>query len=208
MTVVRAPGHISAILRNLSEIQYVVLHHSATASGNADVFREYHKSLGWSDIGYHFVICNGQGGEDGEVQPGRPVTMVGAHAIGYNHNSLGICLVGDFTKTKPTKAQLESLRKMLRLKMREYNIAAECILGHNEVAATACPGHLDVKAIRAEMSIPPTDYEYSPHREAIEKAIQLGLMAGYSTGQFAPDTPCTRAELAAVIVRLYEKLQG
>jgi len=98
---------LSMSRRETSDIKYIVLHHSATTTGNVAVFRDYHiHQLGFADVGYHYVICNGQGGPDGEVQPGRPELMTGAHAPGRNADSIGVCLVGDFTQGKPTTAQM------------------------------------------------------------------------------------------------------
>ena len=41
---------------------------------------------GWRDIGYHFYIT-----QEGVVYPCRPVERMGAHALGYNAHSIGIC---------------------------------------------------------------------------------------------------------------------
>jgi N-acetylmuramoyl-L-alanine amidase len=46
----------------------------------------------WPDIGYNFLV-----GEDGNVYEGRGWDAVGAHAVPYNSNSIGICVIGDFT---------------------------------------------------------------------------------------------------------------
>ena len=53
-----------------------------------------HLRRGWFDIGYHYVIRR-----DGSLENGRPMDRPGAHARGFNHLSLGVCLVGqgDFT---------------------------------------------------------------------------------------------------------------
>ena len=47
--------------------RYIVIHHSATASGNAAEFDREHRARGWDGLGYHFVIDNGVGGPDGRV---------------------------------------------------------------------------------------------------------------------------------------------
>ena len=44
---------------------------------------------GYSDIGYHCVIRR-----SGLVELGRPIERIGAHVLGHNANSIGICLVG------------------------------------------------------------------------------------------------------------------
>jgi N-acetylmuramoyl-L-alanine amidase len=46
----------------------------------------------WDDIGYNFVV-----GEDGNVYEGRGWNAVDSHAVPYNRNSIGICIIGDFT---------------------------------------------------------------------------------------------------------------
>lgn len=199
---------LSMSRRETSDIKYIVLHHSATTTGNVAVFRDYHiHQLGFADVGYHYVICNGQGGPDGEVQPGRPELMTGAHAPERNADSIGVCLVGDFTQGKPTTAQMLALYGLLKEIMRRYRISPENVLAHKEVSATDCPGSLDVAAIRARMmKPPPKDWEGHLHEAAIKEAMALGLMAGVGDGNFAPDKPCTRAELAAVAVRTYSKV--
>ena len=45
------------------------------------------------------------------------------------------------------------------------------------------------------------------YAEAVNRAAELGLMEGVGGGKFEPDRAPTRAELAAVVVRLYEALK-
>jgi N-acetylmuramoyl-L-alanine amidase len=52
---------------------------------------------GWDDIGFNFVV-----GEDGNVYEGRGWNAVGSHAVPYNGNSIGICVIGDFTGVSAT----------------------------------------------------------------------------------------------------------
>lgn len=47
------------------------------------------RGRGWSDIGYHYVIP-----KDGKVELGRPLKRIGAHCVGQNSRSIGICLPG------------------------------------------------------------------------------------------------------------------
>jgi N-acetyl-anhydromuramyl-L-alanine amidase AmpD len=190
--------------REAGDIHSIIIHHSATASGNVEVFRKYHLKQGFADVGYHYVICNGHGGPDGEVQEGRPELMTGAHAPARNADSIGVCLVGDFTQGKPTTAQMLALYALLKDLMRRYHISPKDVLAHKEVSQTDCPGSLDVAAIRARMmKPPPKDWEGHLHEAAIKEAMALGLMVGNPDGSFNPDKPCTRAELAAVAVRTY-----
>jgi N-acetylmuramoyl-L-alanine amidase len=47
---------------------------------------------GWDDIGYSFLV-----GGDANAYMGRGWDKVGAHAPGYNSQSIGICFIGSFT---------------------------------------------------------------------------------------------------------------
>src|SRR5690554_2603513 len=74
--------------REAKDIRSVVIHHSATKKGNVKAFRDYHLKQGFADIGYHYVITNGNGGPDGEIQEGRNILFAGAHAPGRNEDSV------------------------------------------------------------------------------------------------------------------------
>lgn len=187
--------------------EYIIIHHSATTQGDAETFRKAHKAKGWKDIGYHYVIGNGTGSGDGEVETGRAETEEGAHAKGYNTKSIGVCLVGNFDVTKPTAAQWVSLKSLCRAIMARYNIPPLGILGHGEVAATNCPGkYMDVSKLIVEVSgVEKTDYKGHWAESAIEAVKAAGIMSGYPDGTFRPDQSVTRAELAAVVGKLIER---
>jgi N-acetylmuramoyl-L-alanine amidase len=86
---------------------YAVIHHGSTKtycktqSECARIVRSYQNyhidTQKWGDIGYNFLV-----GEDGNVYEGRGWNAVGAHARGYNWNSIGICVIGDFTGVSAT----------------------------------------------------------------------------------------------------------
>ena len=133
--------------------QYIIIHHSATPNGNAAAFDKEHREVRhWDELGYHFVIGNGTGSRDGQVEIGsRWVKQKhGAHCKTkderYNDFGIGICLVGDFEKTRPTAAQLASLQTLVGYLMERYSIPATRVLGHGEAVAllheggTKCPG--------------------------------------------------------------------
>ena len=50
--------------------------------------------LGWSDIGYSFLV-----GEDGNVYEGRGFDREGAHTQGYNNVGLAWSFMGSFTSS-------------------------------------------------------------------------------------------------------------
>ncbi len=140
----------------MDKVNSLVIHHSATATGNARVFRALHRAVnGWIDIGYHFVIGNGTLSGDGEIEPGRAIWSVGAHARGHNRGSVGICLVGNFCETSPTGKQLTSLTDLLRKLLEDFHLSGSAISLHRNVPGcrTECPGdNLTIKEILDALS--------------------------------------------------------
>ncbi len=131
------------VYSQIEPVKCIVIHHSATASGNAKCFRALHRGVfKWDDIGYHFVIGNGTYSGDGEIEKGRPITAIGAHSRGNNRDSIGICLVGDFEETRPTEKQLASLGSLLLELLNHFSLTADCIKFHREMKGnkTLCPG--------------------------------------------------------------------
>ena len=66
----------------MRKITEIIIHCTATrpdAECTVESIRRYHRSLGWHDIGYHYVIY-----PDGSVHSGRPVEQAGAHCPGHN----------------------------------------------------------------------------------------------------------------------------
>ena len=100
----------------MRDINLAVIHCTATTEGkdyNVDTIRKWHKSRGFSDIGYHFLIHI-----DGTIERGRPWDLPGAHAKGYNSDSIGIAYVGgvDFhgnARDTRTLAQVHALRGII-----------------------------------------------------------------------------------------------
>ncbi len=126
----------------------IVVHHSASDSGNASLFDKYHRRRkGWDELGYHFVIGNGHGSGDGlvEVGPRWIKQKHGAHCKTsdnfYNEHGIGICLVGDFRTTRPTDAQIQSLTRLTRYLMKTCHIPVSGVTTHRAVTGkTVCPG--------------------------------------------------------------------
>jgi len=136
--------------------QYLVIHHSASPSGNAASFDRMHRGKGWDGLAYHFVITNGKGGPDGGLQVSSRwwAQKHGAHAgampvdtppderNAYNEFGIGICLVGNFEHRAPSRAQMKTLAMLVTKLRGQFNIPVENVVGHRHVKSTACPGGL------------------------------------------------------------------
>lgn len=139
----------------MAKLQYLVLHCTATAENRAvssDEIRRWHTSpvskggRGWKQVGYTDMIhLDGRverlvhNNEDASVDPWE----ITNGAKGYNSISRHIVYVGGCAadgktpKDTRTSSQKKSLEKYVKNFHRRFPDVK--IIGHNEVAAKACP---------------------------------------------------------------------
>lgn len=130
---------------------HIIVHCSATPPDMDIGFKEidqWHRAKGWKMCGYHIIIRR-----DGTVELGRGIDEVGAHVEGYNHDSIGICLIGGVNK----KNQPEDNFKIIQ-KDKLWDAIEKLVVmfpktdvgGHRDYnAGKACPS-FDVKAEYAD----------------------------------------------------------
>ena len=150
-------------LENKKRWQGIIIHHSGTSYGSAKHEHEYHKSIGWDGLGYHFVINNGvfkngYGKADGLVEVGYRWRgqQTGSHCRPendysnyWNKHTIGVCLIGNFNKTRQSERQWRSLVKLVRFLQKRYNIPASRIKCHRDIKPTDCPGkHFSLGELR------------------------------------------------------------
>lgn len=140
----------------MRKIDKIILHCAATPEGKdftVKDIRNWHLQRGFSDIGYHFVIYR-----DGTVHGGRSVEFAGAHTLGQNKNSIGICYIGGCTadgktpKDTRTPEQRFALFKLVYELMQKYNLPISNVFGHREFANKACPS-FDMNIFRKELQM-------------------------------------------------------
>ena len=128
--------------------KYIVIHHSGVDCGTLRGMDRYHREERHmkNGLGYHFVIGNGKGMGDGEIGVGARWTkqLDGGHLISRSQNkvSLGICLVGNFDKHKPSKKQLQRLTALVHALLTRCKLSPEAVKTHQQinVVYTRCPG--------------------------------------------------------------------
>ena len=123
-------------------IKKIIVHCSATREGQdigIDTIREWHvNDRGWSDIGYHYVIEL-----DGAVKIGRQVERTGAHTVGHNADSIGICYVGgvesDGITPKDTRTDSQKLSLLNLITVLKSMYPEAVVYGHRDFSTKACP---------------------------------------------------------------------
>ncbi len=153
--------------------EYIIWHCSDSAWGTVGAIRGWHLAQGWADIGYHGVILNGvltaddekKGRRvawlDGSFQLGRiwngdgslEGAEVGAHAYGFNSDSLGLCLIGRAGQF--TERQISTALSVTEMWMAQFGVSVAHVIGHYEIGlfrpqyatSKTCPG-IDMGFVR------------------------------------------------------------
>jgi hypothetical protein len=157
-------------------IQQVHLHHTVNSNDYSrqdvpallrGIYRYHTKSLGWSDLGYNFLVDRFGGIWQGRAGGSR-LPVRGAHTLGFNSTSTGIAVIGNFEEVAPDPAVLTSLVHLAAWKLDMYDrrpgkrvgvyshgsdkfaagqkVRLPVIDGHRDTNDTACPGqHLYAK---------------------------------------------------------------
>ncbi len=125
----------------MRKINKIIVHCTATPEGRPHTAKDvdaWHRARGFDGIGYHFLVRL-----DGTVETGRPLEKAGAHCLGHNADSIGVCYVGGLSsdgktpKDTRTPAQRQALRGLVGWLRQTF--PALTVHGHREFAAKACP---------------------------------------------------------------------
>ncbi len=133
-------GTLFFIKPKFRDIKKIIIHCTGTKKGDRisrEQIKKWHLERGFEDIGYHYII-----GQDGNVQIGRPLHLVGAHCYGQNDDSIGIAYVGGLDESgNPCNTlndlQKESLLQLCEKLKRQFQDLT--IHGHNEFSNKQCP---------------------------------------------------------------------
>ena len=125
----------------MRKIDEIIVHCAATPEGKdytvAQIDR-WHKERGFDCIGYHYVIYR-----DGSVHKGRSEERQGAHCVGHNAHSIGVCYIGGLsadgtqpqdTRTPEQKTALTNLLTKLKERFPDATIRS-----HRDFAKKDCP---------------------------------------------------------------------
>ena len=117
-------------------ITLIVIHCSAVTpdqQSSAAQIDSWHRQRGYHlGIGYHYVIRR-----NGDIEPGRPEWMVGAHCLNHNKYSIGVCYEGGLdARGQPadtrTAEQKSAMRNLLEDLHKRHPRAV--IVGHRDLS--------------------------------------------------------------------------
>lgn len=151
-------------------LQQVHVHHTVNSNTYAQddvpallrgIYRYHTKNLGWSDVGYNFLVDR-----FGRIWTGRAggaaKAVRGAHTLGFNATSTGVSVIGNFEQVVPGAAVIEGIAQVAAWKLSRYGLRAAgttqvvsegsdkfrsgktvtlpVVDGHRDTNDTACPG--------------------------------------------------------------------
>jgi hypothetical protein len=111
----------------------------------------YHvQSLGWSDIGYNFLVDRFGRTWEGRYD-GMDKAVVGAQTLNFNSVSMGVSAIGNFEVAAAPQAMTDAVKRILAWKFSLAGIPAtgsvlangkylQRVSGHRDAFATSCPG--------------------------------------------------------------------
>jgi hypothetical protein len=151
-------------------LKQVHVHHSASGNdySRGEVpaiirgFYRYHtQSLGWSDLGYNFLVDRFGRAWVGRAG-GAARRVRGAHTLGFNKQSTGVCIIGNHQQRGPSREALRAVARIAAWKLDLAGIDPQqrvrvrstgsdryaagrrvwlpAIDGHRDTNQTACPG--------------------------------------------------------------------
>ena len=163
--------------RKFFDVQQLFVHHTAGKNNDTDpaatmraIYWYHTQRQGWCDVGYNFVIA-----PDGTIFEGRWArkyapwevhssenlkgtrAVAGAHVSGFNSGSIGISLMGNFSRIKPPPLARQWLTELLAWEADRHDLdpvgthryrnpetgrtkKLPLIAGHRDAGSTACPG--------------------------------------------------------------------
>lgn len=196
----------------LSRIDAIALHHMAHPTADIYEVERWHLNQGWRAFGYNYWI-----GFDGTVYEGRGLNM-GAGVANQNDHIISIGFQGNY------QSGLEGIALSPPMADVQFNAGVETILwlrqqvpsivkigGHCDFMATACPGNTfplsEMETLKKRSveggkmmfgDVLETDYAY----HHIKKLLEYGIVNGDPDGNYHPDEPVTRRDVAIMIANV------
>ena len=131
--------------------KYIYVHHSTTTAGNA-----LSLARGSDGVADHFIIGNGDGSVDGEVQIGprwnnQAEAGIPNGASKIDPDCISICLIGNFDNGVPTPTQLNRLEQLVNALQGRLRISATNVYLDQSSSAAGVGRYFPQTAFREQL---------------------------------------------------------
>jgi hypothetical protein len=104
----------------------IEIYYSNTRAGNIEQLASLSGLSSSEDINYHFVICNGLGADDGQIQPTekwqRQWSVLPERTWNGSSQTIRICVIADDKTVRPTNLQIKRVESLVEALSRKFNI--------------------------------------------------------------------------------------
>lgn len=109
----------------------IEIHYSGTRAGSIEQLASVNGLARPQEANFHFCLCNGLGGGEGEIQTAekwkQQLSADPGHAWYGTGRTIRICLVADGKTTHPTDCQIKRLQVLVETLRERFDIAPDAI---------------------------------------------------------------------------------
>ena len=145
---------VFATITEASKWTSIVIHHLGQPAGDVETIGRDHRNAGLQGLGFHFLVGNGNGLGDGDVQMGyrwlsqvtaaRPADITPSN---WSDGTISICLVGNGNRRPFTEKQTVHLWHLVQRLQQELSIpASQVFLGRELGTQNDSPGEFFAEA--------------------------------------------------------------
>lgn len=113
----------------------IEVYYSGTKAGNIEQLASLSGLARPEDLNCHFVVCNGLGGGDGQIQPTEKWQRQWSIVPGRNWygsaQTIRVCIIGDGKAACPTGCQVRGVRALVEGLRRNFSIQVESVIYPN-----------------------------------------------------------------------------
>ncbi len=114
----------------------IEIYYSGTTAGNIEQLAALSGLADPEDINCHFVICNGLGGSDGQIQPTekwqRQWSIIPGRTWYGSGQTIRICIIADGQTVRPSDLQIKRTEALVEGLCRKFDIKPDSIYYPND----------------------------------------------------------------------------
>lgn len=122
---------LSRAAQSASRWKSIEVYYSGTKAGNIEQLAYLSGLAGPEDLNCHFVICNGLGGGDGQIQPTerwqRQWSSIPNQSWYGSGQTIRICVVADDKSPRLTDTQIKRTESLIELLCRKFEIQRDFV---------------------------------------------------------------------------------
>ena len=109
----------------------IEIYYSGTKAGNIEQLASLNGLANPKDINFHFCLCNGLGGHDGQIQPTekwqKQWPAISGRTRYVSGQTIRICIIADGKSVNPTDCQIKRIQVLVEGLCKKFRIQPESI---------------------------------------------------------------------------------